>query len=348
MGIRVLVPDVNRSESDFVPARLDDGTEVIPFGLSAVRNVGSALVAKIVAERDEHGDFVDFYDFCERVDMTVLNKKTLESLIKAGGFDSLGHPRRGLLAVFEQIVDSTVARRRERDMGVMTLFGDADDTGTTFDERVKVQTLQFDKKEQLKFEKEMLGLYVSDHPLMGAEAALRRRTDGTIDDLRESAEEGAMRSIGGVVNGLQRKWTKKGDLMAVFTLEDLQTSIEVMVFPKTMSDIGHKLVDDAVLIVKGRMDKRDDQPKFIAMDVEVFEGVTDGAPPLRVKVSPHLLDERCVAELKATLARFPGESPVFLHIGERQVLRLPEDICVDATGGLIGELRVLFGPGAIL
>jgi DNA polymerase-3 subunit alpha len=280
--------------------------------------------------------------------MSVLNKRTLESLVKAGGFDSLGHPRRGLLAVFEQIIDQTIARRRERDMGVMTLFGDLDDgSASAFDERVKIPDLHFAKKEQLAFEKEMLGLYVSDHPLMGAEAALRRKTDGTIDELAE-VDEGSMRAIGGVVNGLQRKWTKKGDLMAVFTLEDLQTSIEVMVFPKTMADVGHKLVDDAVLIVKGRVDKRDDQPKFIAMDVEVFEGIVDGAPPLRIKVSPQRLDERCIGELKSVLQRFPGESQVFLHLGERKVLRLPDEFCIDTSTGVIGELRVLFGSGAIL
>ncbi len=348
MGIQVLVPDVNRSSSDFVPARLEDGTEVIPFGMSAVRNVGEALVAKIVAERDEHGPFVDFYDFCERVDLSVLNKKTLESLIKAGGFDSLGHPRRGLLAVYEQIVDNTIARRKERDMGVMTLFGDLEDTGTpAFDERVKIPDLKFEKKEQLAFEKEMLGLYVSDHPLMGAEAALRRKTDHTIDELTE-VEEGSVRTIGGVVNGLQRKWTKKGDLMAVFVLEDLQSSIEVMVFPKTMSDIGHLLADDAVLLVKGRVDKRDDQPKFIAMEVEVFEGITDGAPPLRLKVAPHRLDPQTVDDLKVLLTRFPGEAQVFLHIGEDKVLRLPDQFSVDTSHGLIGELRVLLGSGAIL
>src|SRR4051794_21822696 len=349
MGIQVLVPDVNRSDIDFAAARLEDGSEVIPFGLSAVRNVGEALVGKIVEERTQGGPFADFYDFCERVDMTVLNKKTLESLIKAGGFDSVGHPRRGLLAVFEQIVDATISRRRERDQGVMSLFDDAPAAGggAAFDETVRIPDLHFDKKEQLAFEKEMLGLYVSDHPLMGAEAALRRRTDLTIVELAE-LDDGAMRTIGGVVNGLQRKWTKKGDLMAVFTLEDLQTSIEVMVFPKTMSDIGHQLADDAVLIVKGRVDKRDDQPKFIAMDVEVFDGVVDGAPPLRLKVSPARLDERTVADLKAMLSRFPGESQVFLHLSDSKVLRLSEEFCVDTSAGLIGELRVLLGPGAIL
>jgi DNA polymerase-3 subunit alpha len=348
MGIQVMTPDVNRSSSDFVPARLEEGTEVIPFGLSAVRNVGEALVAKLLDEREANGPFEDFYDFCERVDMTVLNRKTLESLIKAGGFDSLGHPRRGLLAVFEQIVDATIARRKERDQGVMSLFEVVDEsTGSgAFDERVVIPELHFEKKEQLAFEKEMLGLYVSDHPLMGAEAALRRKTDGSLLEVME-ADEGAMRVIGGVVNGLQRKWTKKGDLMAVFTLEDLQSSIEVMVFPKTMSDIGHVLADDAVLIVKGRIDKRDDQPKFIAMDVEVFEGITDGAPPLFLKISPHRVDARLVDELKATLTRFPGEARVILHLGE-QKLRLSEEFCVSTNGGLIGELRVLLGPGAII
>jgi DNA polymerase-3 subunit alpha len=348
MKIPVLVPDVNRSSSDFVPALLDDGTEVIPFGLSAVRNVGSALVDKIVAERDARGPFTDFYDFCERVDLTVLNKKTLESLVKAGGFDSVGHPRRGLLAVFEQIVDNTIARRREADLGIMNLFGEEMGGGdSAFDEKVRIPELHFEKKEQLAFEKEMLGLYVSDHPLMGAEAALRRKTDGTLLELLE-VDDGAMRTIGGVVTSLQRKWTKKGDLMAVFVLEDLQGSIEVMVFPRTMTDVGHLLADDAVLLVKGRVDKREDEAKFIAMDVEVFEGISDGAPPLRLKVSPHRLDTATVDELKAVLARFPGEAQVFLHIGDDKVLRLNEAFCVDTSGGVIGELRVLLGPGAIL
>jgi len=348
MGIEVLVPDVNRSACDFEPARMDDGSEVIPFGLSAVRNVGTGLVAKVIDERQTHGPFADFYEFCDRVDQSVLNKKTLESLIKAGGFDSLGHPRRGLLAVFEQIVDQTCARRKERDQGVMSLFDDAPDAGgAAFDEKVQVPDLHFDKKEQLAFEKEMLGLYVSDHPLLGAEAALSRRTDHTIDELAE-LEDGSMRAIGGVVTALQRKWTKRGDLMAVFTLEDLRSSIEVMVFPRTMGDVGHLLSDDAVVLVKGRVDKREDTAKFIAMGVEVFEPILDGAPPLRLKISPQRLDERTVGELKAILARFTGEAQVFLHLGESKVLRLPDQFCVDTGGGLIGELRVLLGPGAIL
>ncbi|MBS1839161.1 MAG: DNA polymerase III subunit alpha, partial [Actinobacteria bacterium] len=267
MGIEVTVPDVNRSLSDFAPvsagtdgegATVDGGAEHeaarILFGLSAVRNVGSGLVELILAERDEGGPFEDFYDFCQRVNTQVLNKRTIESLIKAGGFDSMGHPRQGLLTVFEQIVDATIARRKEHDMGVMSLFGELED-GPAFDERIRIPDVEFDKKQRLAFEKEMLGLYVSDHPLLGAEHALKRKADCTIPDLAE-LDDGVQRTIGGVITGLQRKWTRKGDLMAVFVLEDLQGSVEAMVFPKTMAQIGHLLVEDAVVLTTGRIDKR--------------------------------------------------------------------------------------------
>ena len=336
MGISVEVPDINRSDSDFTPVvETDDagdeepgpsgrvsGRPVIVFGLSAVRNVGEGLVAQIVAEREANGPFADFYDFCQRVDTQVLNKRAVESLIKAGAFDDVGHPRKGLLTVFEQIVDHTVARRRERDMGIMTLFGGGDDSGPGDDfERTAIPDLEFDKRDRLAFEKEMLGLYVSDHPLLGADAALARRADGTIDEL-DSCEDGAMKAIGGVITGLQRKWTRKGDLMAVFALEDMRSSVEVMVFPRTMQEQGHKLADDAVVIVKGRVDKRDDAPKLIAQGIDVVEVGDSDAEPLRVRVPPQLLSQATVAHLKQILADHPGGAPVFLHLGERQVVRL--------------------------
>jgi DNA polymerase-3 subunit alpha len=346
-GIQVLVPDVNRSQSDFVPAKLPDGTEVIPFGLSAVRNVGEGLVEALVADRDANGPYTDFYDFCDRVPPPVLNKRTIESLVKAGAFDSMGHPRKGLLQVFEQIVDQTISRRREADMGVMTLFGELETADGTYDDRPRIPEASFDKAEQLKFEKEMLGLYVSDHPLMGAEAALKRKCDCSIPEVMEMDEGGGIKAVGGVITSLQRKWTKKGDLMAVFQLEDLQSSIEVMVFPNTMKEIGHKLADDTVVVLKARIDKRDDQPKLIAMDCEVFDGITDGAPPVRIRMAPHLVTEALINQLKTLLGDFPGESPVFLHVGQ-QILRLSGEWCVDAASGVMSELRVLLGPDAVV
>jgi len=357
MGIAVLVPDVNVSMSDFV-AVPGDGTDgiggngSIPFGLSAVRNVGEGLVGLIVSEREANGAFTDFYDFCDRVDLTVLNKRTIESLIKAGGFDSMGHPRQGLLMAYEEILDTTVARRRKEAEGQFDLFSmmeepsAADPSSSSQETRRPIEAVEFEKKVRLGFEKEMLGLYVSDHPLMGAEASLRRRTECSIAEL-EGVEDGNMRVVGGLVTSLQRKWTKKGDLMAVFILEDLQASIECMVFPKTMQQFGHLLADDAIVCVKARIDGRDDQPKLMAMDIQIFEPITDGAPPVRIKVSPNALSEHLLGDLKGLLREHPGESQVFLHLGERQIVRLPDEFNVDASTGLVAELRVLLGPDAI-
>ncbi|HUF33344.1 MAG TPA: DNA polymerase III subunit alpha [Acidimicrobiales bacterium] len=362
MGIAVLVPDVNLSVSDFTARYGDDGIGVIPFGLSAVRNVGVGLVELVVTERDTNGSFIDFYDFCERVDPAVLNKRAIESLIKAGAFDALGHPRKGLLLVFDQIVERTLARRRERDQGVMSLFGDvgADESSSSFDERVAIPDDEFEKMERLAFEKEMLGLYVSDHPLMGAEHLLARRADCSITELREGGtgpvqvpqgedrgRGGAFRTVGGVVTNLQRKYTKKGDLMAIFVLEDLQAAIEVMVFPKTMTTSGHALTEDAVVCVKGRLDTRDDVAKLIAHEISPVELIHDGGTPLRLSVPPAALDERKVDDLKRLLVEHPGDSPVFLHVGTK-VLRLPPAFNVDTGNGLAGELRVLLGADALL
>ncbi len=346
MGIEVTVPDVNRSESDFTSSVVTDGDGAVVerqiiFGLSAVRNVGEGLVELIVDARSDGGPFVDFYDFCERVHTTVLNKRTIESLIKAGAFDSLGHPRQGLASVFEQVVDQTVARRRERDMGVMSLFGDvADDSA--FDERVVIPDLDYPKKQRLAFEKEMLGLYVSDHPLMGMEKLLEKRTDVALSELAEM-EDGAIRTVGGVISNLQKKWTKKGDLMAVFVLEDLQSAVEAMVFPRTMSEVGHLLDDDAVVVVDARIDRRDDTPKVIVRTLELFEPVIGGSPPLRIAVSPNQLSDVRIDQMKQILDDFPGDSDVFLHVGDRHVIALPDEYTVNLDSGVVAELRVLLG-----
>ena len=347
MNIKVLNPDVNRSLMDFAPAVHEE--RAITFGLSAVRNVGEGLVEQLLAERDENGPYGSFHEFAERVPEAVLNKRTVESLIKAGGFDSLGHPRKGLLGVFEPIIDTTVVRRRERDRGVMSLFdmGEPEaDAPAGFDERITIPDVEFDKGQRLRFEKEMLGLYVSDHPLMGVETALRRRVECSIGDLNDK-EDGSMVVVGGVITGLQRKFTKKGDQMAVFMLEDLQDTIEVMLFPRAMAEQGHKLADDAVVTIRGRVDARDDQPKLMASDITVVEGLDDNAPPLRLKLSPNALNEFRIAQLKKVLRDNPGDSRVLLHLGDNKVLRLADEFCVNLDRA-VGELRVVFGHDAVM
>jgi DNA polymerase-3 subunit alpha len=228
----------------------------------------------------------------------------------------------------------------------MSLFGDVSDE-SGFDERVDIPDIDYPKKQRLAFEKEMLGLYVSDHPLMGVERHLEKRVDVGLADLEE-IEDGAMRTVGGVISNLQKKWTRKGDLMAVFVLEDLQSSVEAMVFPRTMTEVGHLLEDDAVVLVDVRVDKREDTPKLIVRSVELFEPHIGGSPPLRIAVSPNQLNDQSIGDMKQILAEFPGESDVFLHVGDRHVIALPEEFAVNVDSGVVGELRVLLGEGAIV
>jgi DNA polymerase-3 subunit alpha len=367
LGIEVLVPDVNRSSAEFAPRprhETDDAERPgIVFGLAAVRNVGEGLVERIVAERDANGPFADVYDFCRRVDPVVLNKRTMESLVKAGAFDSLGHPRQGLCLVLEEIVDRTLERRREHDVGIATLFSSVEpegdeaggDTGRWEGTRIAVPDQEFDKSLRLAFEKEMLGLYVSDHPLMGLEQALGRHTDVSLSQLRDAGSadaeggymvEAGVNNVGGVVTELRRSYTKRGDLMARFVLEDLESAMEVFVFPKVMAEYGQLLENDAVVVVRGRMDHRDDEPKIVAIEVRrpILNEQRD--LPLRIPLELNVLTDETVEALKAVLLEHPGGSPVLLEVGAK-VLRLPPQFNVDCRNGLVGELKRLRGIGAV-
>ncbi|MHB8440353.1 MAG: DNA polymerase III subunit alpha, partial [Acidimicrobiales bacterium] len=358
LGIEVTVPDVNRSAAEFTPAAGEDGRTHIVFGLAAVRNVGESLVERIVAEREAEGPFGDFYDFCRRVDPMVLNKRTVESLVKAGAFDSMGHPRQGLCLVFEQIVDRTLERRREEQAGISTLFAafeqpDASPGAVGFAEaRVPIPDTEFSKAQRLAFEKEMLGLYVSDHPLRGYESALARLTDASIadvkdtDDLDANGRDGQIRTVGGVVTALNRRYTKRGELMATFMLEDLRGAVEVFIFPKTMAEVGGMLTDDAVVVVKGRVDTRDDQVKLVCMELSRPQLQFEGTGPLKVQLPLGLTDD-VLERLKQLLSEHPGDEPVQVQVGQT-TLRLPPEFNVDSRRGLVGELRVLLGPHAIV
>ncbi len=353
LGITVSVPDVNRSAADFTPvvpeasggASGEGGAPVkgaILFGLAAVRNVGTSVAEAVVAEREARGTFVDFVDFCERVPIACLNKQPMDALIRAGAFDSLGHTRKGLLHVHELIVGQIVARRREREQGVLSLFGDADGRAPSFDQPVAIPDVEFDKKERLAHEKEMLGLYVSDHPLLGLEAALRRRADGSLSEVTE-LPEGTVRTFAGVITGLQVKWTKRGEQMAVFTLEDLESSIEVTVFPRTMVQYAGVIADDSVVSVRARVDRRDDQPKLIASEITAFAGASSSSSdPLRVRLPVGSMSASVLTSLKEVLSAHHGEVPVHLYLAGTGAkgFRLPREYCVDTSNGVVAALRV--------
>jgi DNA polymerase-3 subunit alpha len=362
LGIDVLVPDVNRSAAEFTPWVDANGERKIAFGLAAVRNVGEGLVERIVAEREANGPFADFYDFCWRVDPAVLNKRTVESLVKAGAFDSLGHPRQGLLLVYDEVVDRSLARRREEEAGISTLFAAFEDdaaaagsaAGGMGEARVPIPDREMPKAERLALEKEMLGLYVSDHPLRGMEAALARLTECSIADVKDDEptvdggrKDGAVRTVGGVVTSLTRRYTKRGELMATFVLEDLRAAIEVFVFPKVMAEVDALLADDAVVVVKGRVDARDDQVKLVCMELSRPAISAESDTPLRVRLPATLVTDPMVERLKALLAEHPGSEPVLLQVDDL-TLRLPPAFNVDSRRGLVGSLRELLGPAAVV
>ncbi len=265
----------------------------------------------------------------------VLNKRTMESLIKSGAFDSLDHPRQGLCLVFEEIVDRTLERRREEQAGISTLFstlegfGDPDGgdalRGLRRPPRARCPTPSSPRPSAWPSRRRCSGLYVSDHPLRGFEAAVARLTDCSIADLKDiddgptdgSGRDGQVRTIGGVVTGLVRRYTKRGELMATFVLEDLRASIEVFVFPKVMAEIGALLADDAVFVVRGRLDTRDDQVKLVCMEAHRPQLAADGVGELRVELPLGVLTDPVVDRLKAAAlgapwqrARVPPRGPV--------------------------------------
>jgi DNA polymerase-3 subunit alpha len=247
-------------------------------------------------------------------------------------------------------------------VGIATLFSSVepaeggDDSGRWEGTRVPIPEVEFDKSARLAFEKEMLGLYLSDHPLMGLEAALARHTDCTLAEFRDAgsvevpdggAGDGAVRTVGGVVTELRRQYTKKGDLMARFVLEDLQASMEVFVFPKVMADYGALLENDAVVVLRGRLDLREEQPKIVCIEVRRPVLEADGTEEVRIALPLGVISDTTVDRLKEILVDHPGQCPVMLHVGTK-VLRLPPEFNVDGRNGLVGQLKSLLGANAIV
>jgi DNA polymerase III subunit alpha len=347
--VEILPPDVNRSHSEFAPDPERD--DCIRFGLAGIRNVGEGVVQQILAARRE-GPFKDFFDLCWRVDGSVLNKRIVESLIKAGAFDTLpGHSRGGLLEVFEQCVDQIASARRKESEGYVSLFDDGSDTSadrTLVGSDLRIPDVDLPRHVWLAYEKEMLGHYVSDHPLAGLDEVLALQTDIAITRLSE-VPDGGIVSIAGIINKVGKKFTRKGELMFICEFEDLEASCEVIVFPAVAEKAGDLVSVDRVLCVKARVDHRDEVPKLVALEVaEPDYKILDH--PVRIKVPAAKCTADFVSKLKSVLTEHPGEKPVFLHLlsDEREtVLRLGPEFRVDPQNGCVDRLRVLLGAEAV-
>jgi DNA polymerase III subunit alpha len=347
MGISVLPPDVNESEATFTPIDRD-----IRFGLSAIRNVGVHVVAGITEARTA-GKFSDFADFLHKVPVQVCNKRVIESLAKAGAFDSLGHGRRALVAIHDLAVDQVLDQKRNEAIGQDSLFGGLDDSSF---EAVSVQVPdlpEWDKQTRLGFEREMLGLYVSDHPLIGVEHVLRSASDMTIGTLvaDEERPEGTVVTVCGLVTAVQRKQNKRGEVYAVLTLEDLDGSVAVMAFPSLYRQVSTLLVEDSVVTVKGRVRHRDDAVELHATDMMTVDvSACEVARPMVVTLAATRVTPPVVEQLRDVLATHPGMSEVHLRVTSTErtmVVRLDERLRVDPGAALRADLKALLGPGCI-
>jgi DNA polymerase-3 subunit alpha len=348
MKIQVLPPDVNESANNFTPVGND-----IRFGLTAVRNVGSNVVDGIVSAREEKGRFEDFNDFLDKVPAPVCNKRVIESLIKAGAFDDLKHKRRALVAVHETAVDQYVDIKRNEAIGQDSLFGGLDDEGGGFGITVAIPEIdEWDKMTLLGHERDMLGLYVSDHPLLGLEHVLSNSSDCTIGQLMTDEEraDGSPVTVSGLLTSVQRKITKRGDAWAMVTLEDLEGAIDVLLFPSSYQLASTLLVEDAILTVKGRLSRSKDQPELHGQEVSVPD-LSDG-PSGPVVIS--LPSTRCtgpvIEQLKEVLATHPGMTEVRLRLMTRQatkVMRLDDRLRVTPSPALFADLKHLLGPGCL-
>ena len=345
MGIKVLPPDVNESDATFTPI----GTDV-RFGLTAVRNVGHNVVGALVDARVGQGKFRDLSDFMTKVPVTVCNKRVLESLAKAGAFDSLGYSRRALLTVLPDAADQYLDLKRNEAIGQDSLFGGLDED---FDATSIAVPLieEWDKRTLLAFEREMLGLYVSDHPLTGLEHLLSQSGDTSIGQLvtDETREDESVVAVAGLVTAVTRKTTKKGDVYAVVTIEDLEGAVNVMVFPRDYQQSATLLVEDSIVRVSGRVKRsRDEAIELVATDVAALD-LTRGAvdQPVVISMPAVRVTPAVVEHLKDVLGTHPGVTEVQLKLhsaGRVTLMRLDDRLRVSATPALMADLKALLGP----
>jgi DNA polymerase-3 subunit alpha len=344
MGIKVLPPDVNESNAEYTPRGQD-----IRFGLAAIRNVGEGVVASIKSARTTKGAFTSFGDFLAKVDAQVCNKKTIESLIKGGAFDSLNHPRKALMSVHLEAIDSVIETKRAEAIGQFDLFGGESMTQVSGLE-IEIPNFEWDKSTLLSFEREMLGLYVSDHPLLGVEHILRSNTDMSISALQsdESAPDG-MVTLGGLITGVQRKVSRQGSSWAIVSLEDLEGAIEVLFFSNTYNQYALTLIEDRVVTVRGRFERRDEVLRFTALEMKSLDVSTGPVGPLLISLPIAQCTPPVVDRMKEILRSHPGKREVHMQIDDQGVLTTMKiDALVTASPSLSADLKSILGPDCLV
>ncbi|MBB6172401.1 DNA polymerase-3 subunit alpha [Nocardiopsis mwathae] len=350
-GIKVLPPDVNESGLRFTPVGKD-----IRFGMGAVRNVGANVVHSITTTRAEKGKFSSFTDFLSKIELAACNKRVVESLIKAGGFDSLGQPRQELYRHHETAVDGMISSKKQEANGQFDLFGGGDDDSgesTPIGLNINWGDEEWDRKTKLAFEREMLGLYVSSHPLSGAERILARSRDTAIADIvagERGGDRGEVR-IAGLISKVDKRFNKAGNQWAIATVEDLDASMEVLFFPKTFPLYMDALMEDTAVTVKGRLNERDGTWSMFASEMSILDisHVSEGPPPMLLTVQEKRLTPELVEELKQVLRAHRGETPLTIRVDhpvKSRVFEIP-GYPIQVGPEFSGDVKSLLGPDAI-
>jgi DNA polymerase-3 subunit alpha len=344
MGIKVLPPDVNESNAEYTPRGVD-----IRFGLAAIRNVGEGVVGSIKLARESKGAFTSFGDFLAKVDAQVCNKKTIESLVKAGCFDDLGHHRKALVSIHLEAIDAVIETKRAEAIGQFDLFGDANGSMMTGLE-IEIPQGEWDKATLLAFEREMLGLYVSDHPLLGVEHILRSNTDMSISALLDDGgvQEGIV-TIGGLITGISRKVSRQGSSWAIVTVEDLEGSLEVLFFANTYNQYALTLIEDRVVTIRGRVDRRDDQVRFSALEMSTLDIASGPVGPLLITLPLSQCTPPIVERMREILRSHPGKREVHLQVddgGASTTMKI--DALVTSSPSLSADLKSILGADCLV
>ncbi|MCZ9293269.1 DNA polymerase III subunit alpha [Corynebacterium meitnerae] len=350
LGISVLPPDINESEENFLAVDKD-----IRYGLAAVRNVGVEVVESIRETRRTKGDFTSFSDYLDKIDLLPCNKRITESLIKAGAFDSLGHPRKGLMLVSDDAVDSVLTTKKAADKGQFDLFASLGSEEAAAAFSIEVPEDEWEKKHKLALEREMLGLYVSGHPLDGFEEALDAQTDTPLPRILEGGmRHGEEVTIGGIISAVDRRFSKKdGSPWAIVTLEDHHgAQVEVLLFNKVYALVAPQIVEDNIILVKAHVSIRDERMSLFGDDVKVPElGPGNGAGlPLRLTLRTEQCTVDNIRKLKQVLANNPGDSDVYLNLvngDHSQLMILGDHLRVERSGSLMGDLKAAMGAGVL-
>ncbi len=347
MGIEIKPPSVNESYSEFTCAG-----NYIRFGLTAVKNVGSTAIESILECREKGGNFQSFFDFTQRVDLRTCNRKVLESLIKCGAFDEFGMRRAQLMALTDRALEMGNQFQKDRHRGQLSFFGG--DAGTqTFDavHQDIPDIPEWPESQLLAYERELIGFYVTSHPLANYAKVLKNYASASTDTLSEFRDQTEV-TLGGIVDQLKEIVTKKGDKMAFVTLQDLSGSCEVIVFPDLYKDSTELIKKDATLFVRGKINARDDMPKVLAEEIVALDEVQKRFTRMvSINLNTAGLDPTLLAEIKKLLLHHKGKTPVYLtfrdHKGRTAVLSSGEDVKVEVSDQLFGSLEKLVGENAV-